>query len=101
MAKKSWIARNKKRAEMSERQAPIRTKLRKNSIDPKLSEEERQAARSKLSKLPRNGAKCRVVSRCSITGRSHAVYKKFGLSRIAFREYALKGFLPGIKKASW
>ncbi len=101
MAKKSWIARNKKREEMAERQAPIRAKLRTMAIDPKLSDEERQAARFRLSKLPRNGAKCRVSSRCSRTGRSHAVYRKFGLSRIAFRELALKGYLPGIKKASW
>tara|TARA_B100000524_G_scaffold346080_1_gene245695 strand:- start:403 stop:708 length:306 start_codon:yes stop_codon:yes gene_type:complete len=101
MAKKSWIARNKKRTEMAERQAPVRTELRKLAIDPKLSEDERQAARTRLSKLPRNGAKCRIISRCSRTGRSHAVYRKFGLSRIAFRELALKGYLPGITKASW
>ena len=86
---------------MAERQAPIRAELRKLAIDPKLSEEERQAARSRLSKLPRNGAKSRVVSRCCVTGRSHAVYKKFGISRIAFRELALKGYLPGVTKASW
>ena len=101
MAKKSWIARNQKRIEMAERQAPIRAKLRAMAIDPKLSDDERQTARYRLSKLPRNGAKCRCSSRCSITGRGHAVYRKFGLSRIAFRELALKGYLPGIKKASW
>lgn len=101
MAKKSWVARNAKRAKMAERQGPLRAELRKKAIDPNLSEEEKLAARYKLSKLPRNGAKCRVVSRCQVTGRSHAVYKKFGVSRLVFRDLALNGYLPGITKASW
>ena len=86
---------------MSEKQARIRAELKKAAIDPELSEDERQAACARLSKLPRNSAKSGVSVRCSVTGRGRAVYRKFGISRIAFREFALKGYLPGVKKASW
>ena len=101
MAKKSAIARNKKREKMAAQQKPIRAELKKKIIDPNISDEERDQAMKKLQKLPRNGVACRVQTRCNVTGRPHAVYRKFGLSRIAFRELALEGKLPGVTKASW
>lgn len=101
MAKKSAIARNKKREKMAAHQKPIRAELKKKILDESLSDEERDKATKKLQEMPRNGAACRVMSRCNVTGRPHAVYRKFGLSRIAFREMALEGKLPGVTKASW
>jgi small subunit ribosomal protein S14 len=101
MAKKSMIARNKKRAKMAEHQAPLRAELRKKALDPALSEEERFVVRMKLQSLPKNGAAERVRNRCQVTGRPRGVYKKFMISRIVFREFAHRGFIPGVTKASW
>lgn len=101
MAKKSAIARNKKRERMASQQFSVRADLKKKILDDSLSDSDRDAAMKKLQKLPRNGAACRIQTRCSVTGRPHAVYRKFGLSRIAFRELALEGKLPGVTKASW
>ena len=64
-------------------------------------DEERSEAYRKLQKLPRNASASRVVRRCSITGRPHAVYRKFGLSRIKLREAAMRGDIPGLVKSSW
>ena len=69
--------------------------------DRSSSAEERFEARLKLSKLPRNSSKSRIRNRCSLTGRPRAVYRKFGLSRIALRELASNGKLPGVVKSSW
>ena len=101
MAKKSAVERNDKRIRMVANQAKKRAELKKKALDESLSEEDRMAARFKLQKMPRNGAACRVKTRCSVTGRPRGVYRKFGISRIAFREMALKGQLPGVIKASW
>jgi len=101
MAKKSILARNKKRIKMAAHQSPIRAELRQKALDLKLSEEERFEARMKLQGLPRNGSIGRVRRSCQISGRPRGVYKKFMISRIVFREYAHKGFIPGITKASW
>lgn len=101
MAKKSVVLRNEKRRKLAERLEPLRIELRKKSVDPKASEEERQAARDKLQSLPRNGSKVRVRNRCQVTGRPRAVYNKFMISRIVFREMAHRGLLPGVTKASW
>ena len=101
MAKKSSINKNLKRLEMSKKQGPRRAELRKAAINMKLSEEERWDARIQLQKMKRNGSPSRVVNRCQVTGRPRGVYKKFGLSRIAFRELASSGQLPGVTKASW
>jgi len=101
MAKLSAVLRNEKRIRMAKNQAARRTELRELSLNPKLSEEDRAEARRRLQALPRNGAKNRVRSRCVLTGRSRAVYKKFGLCRIKFRELALEGKIPGVTKASW
>ncbi len=101
MAKLSVRLRNKKREKMAKSQYAIREELKAKALDFKLSDEERDAARSTLQGLARNGAKVRVVSRCVLTGRGRAVYRKFGLSRIKFRELALEGKIPGVTKASW
>lgn len=86
---------------MAEKYAPLRAELRKKVSDLKLSEEERYEAHLKLQKLPRDTSRCRVITRCFVTGRPRGNLRKFGLSRIAFREMALKGLLPGVTKASW
>lgn len=101
MAKTSSIHRQLKREKLVRRFAAKRQELKRKSSDTSVSAEERQAARAALAKLPRNSSPVRLKSRCIVTGRSRAVYKKFGLSRIAFRELAHAGQLPGVHKASW
>ena len=101
MAKKSMINRQKKREKLVRKYAAKRELLKQQSTDLKLSPEERQEARAKLSKLPRNSSPVRLRTRCVVSGRPRAVYKEFMLSRIAFRELALQGRLPGIHKSSW
>ena len=101
MAKLSVTLRNDKRVKMAKMQDALRKELRKKSIDFDLPDEEREAARTKLHELPRDGARIRVRNRCQATGRSRGVYKKFMLSRICFREMASQGLIPGVTKASW
>ncbi len=101
MAKKSSVNRNDKRIRMAANQKARRAEFKKASLDFNLSEEERAEARHKLQALPRNGAANRVRSRCALTGRPRAVYRKFGLCRNKFRELALLGQIPGVTKASW
>jgi len=101
MAKLSSILRNEKRAKMAANQAVRRKEYKAAAVDTKLSEEDRAVARKKLQSLPRNGAACRVRSRCALTGRPRAVYKKFRLGRNKFRQLALEGKIPGVTKASW
>lgn len=101
MAKTSAINRQKKREKLVRKYAAKRAELKRQSKDMSLSAEERQVAREKLAKLPRNSSPVRLRTRCIVTGRPRAVYKKFGLSRIAFRELAHAGQLPGVHKASW
>ena len=101
MAKTSAINRQKKREKLVRKYAAKREELKRRSKDMSLSAEDRQEAREKLSKLPRNSSPVRLRTRCIVTGRPRAVYKKLGLSRIAFRELAHAGQLPGIHKASW
>ena len=101
MAKKSSVEKNEKRKKMAAHWGPIRAKLRAETVDMKLSEEIREAARLKLQKMPRDGSPCRVVNRCALTGRPRGFVRKFGLSRLAVRELALSGQLPGVTKASW
>ena len=101
MAKTSSVNKQKYREKLVRKYAAKREELKRKSRDQKLSAEERQTAREALSELPRNSSRVRLQSRCIVTGRPRAVYKKFGLSRIAFRELALEGKLPGIMKASW
>ena len=101
MAKKSVVNRNKKRIALNLKFANKRAKLKKMVMDKKLSLEERFKAQMKLSKLPRNSAKIRVKNRCEITGRSHGVYRKLKISRIALRQLSLEGKIPGMVKSSW
>lgn len=83
------------------RHKAVRAQLKEQIRDPKTADEERFTAQLKLNKLPKNSSPNRIRNRCQITGRSRAVYRRFGISRITFREYAHKGLLPGVKKASW
>lgn len=101
MAKTSAIERQKKREKLVRKYAAKRQELKRQSKDLSLSPEERQEARQKLAKLPRNSSPVRLRTRCIVSGRPRAVYKKFMLSRIAFRELAHAGQLPGVHKASW
>lgn len=101
MAKTSMIHKQKKREKMVRKYAARRAELKRATRDQGISAEERQAAREKLAELPRNSSPVRLVTRCVVSGRPRAVYKEFMLSRIAFRDMALKGELPGIHKASW
>jgi len=101
MAKKSKIVNNQYKIKLSNRLYDKRKKLLEqiNNID--LSFDERQKYRLKLEKLPKNSNRIRVRNRCNVTGRPRGVYRKFGLSRITFRELASKGMIPGVSKASW
>ena len=101
MAKKSSIVKNEKRKRLAEKFEPIRKELRKKQSDTRLSPEERLKASISLQKLPKKASRCRVVSRCRITGRPRGNLKKFGLSRLMFRKMAHEALIPGVIKASW
>lgn len=101
MAKLSSVNKNDRRRALSEKYGRYRTELRNKANNPNVPDEERAAARLKLAKLPRDTSPIRTITRCSLTGRPRGVYKKFGLSRMIFREMAHKGLLPGVTKASW
>ena len=101
MAKKSMIARENKRLKMVEKFSKKRIELKSIINDLSKSEEEKDIAMKKLQKLPRDASPVRLQRRCQITGRPHAVYRKFGLSRNKLRELAMKGDVPGLVKASW
>ena len=101
MAKKSKIARDQQRRRQVERFAARRKALKETLSSPHSTWEEKEEARIKLQKLPRNASPVRVVNRCALTGRSRAYLRKFGLCRIAFRELALQGQIPGVTKSSW
>ena len=89
MAKKSWLARDKRKAETAKKFAALRAELKA------------KGDYAALSQLPRNASPVRVVNRCRISGRRHAFIRKFGVSRLTFRELALTGQIPGVIKASW
>ncbi len=101
MAKKSAINKNNKRIRLSNNFYKKRKKLKEVIMDKKASFEDRFKAQQKLSKLPRNSAKNRVMNRCQITGRPHGVYRKLKISRIALRKLGLEGKIPGMVKSSW
>ncbi|VAX02080.1 SSU ribosomal protein S14p (S29e) @ SSU ribosomal protein S14p (S29e), zinc-independent [hydrothermal vent metagenome] len=101
MAKKSMIEREKKRIKLVKQFAERRTVLKAIINNMEVSYEERLAAQQKLQKLPRNASPSRVQRRCRITGRPHAVYRKFGLCRNKLREATMRGDVPGLRKASW
>ena len=101
MAKLSAVNKNKKRIKLSDRLYKKRQALKKIVMDKKIPLEERFKAQQKLSKLPSNSAKIRVMNRCEITGRPHGVYRKLKISRIALRQLGLEGKIPGLVKSSW
>ncbi len=101
MAKTSKVAKNEKRRRIVARYAERRAALVAVVKDPAADMEAKVEAQEKLAKMPRDASATRVVNRCVLTGRPRAYYRKFGLSRIALREEALKGNLPGVVKASW
>ena len=89
MAKKSWLARDKKKADTVKKYAALRAELKA------------KGDYAALTKLPRNASPVRVVNRCAVSGRRHAYIRKFSCSRLTFRELALNGLIPGVTKASW
>ena len=101
MAKLSAVNKNKSRIKLSGKLYKKRQTLKKIVMDKKLPLEERFKAQQKLSQLPRNSAKTRVMNRCEITGRPHGVYRKLKISRIALRQLGLQGKIPGLVKSSW
>tara|TARA_B100000029_G_scaffold426261_1_gene435071 strand:+ start:182 stop:487 length:306 start_codon:yes stop_codon:yes gene_type:complete len=101
MAKTSAIHRNLKRIRMVKKFEKKRKKLKEIIYNKKLPLEERFEAQQKLSKLPKNSARIRIRNRCEITGRPHGVYRKLKISRIALRELASQGKVPGMVKSSW
>ena len=101
MAKLSSINKNNKRIKLANKFYKKRQNLKKIIMIKNLSLDERFKAQQKLSKLPRNSAKIRVMNRCQITGRPHGVYRKLKISRIALRQLGLEGKIPGMVKSSW
>ena len=101
MAKQSQVLRDQKRDVLIAKYAERRAALRKQIKDPELDADEKLALCTQLTNLPRNSCPTRKTRRCFATGRSKAVYRKFGLSRIALRDLALRGDVPGVIKSSW
>ena len=101
MAKKSMLAREKKRTHLSKKFADRRKKLRANVIDESLSGDERWQAMLELQRLPRDSSTARGRNRCFMSGRPRGYFRKFGLSRNKLREVCMKGEAPGVVKASW
>ncbi len=101
MAKVSKVVKNEKRKKMVARFAEKRKALKKIINNPDSTPEEVDDAQMRLQKLPRNASPCRVVNRCSQTGRPRGYLRKFGISRVALRELALQGQIPGVVKSSW
>jgi len=101
MAKTSQVLRDRRRKQLIEKHAAKRAALRKRLKDPNASMEEKLQVQEAFAKLPRNSCPTRLKRRCELTGRPRSYYRKFGVSRIALRDLALKGQLPGVRKASW
>ena len=101
MAKKSAIEKNKSRLRKVEKYKNMRQELKKLIMDKKTNQEDRFAAVMKLASLPRNGSSIRVRNRCELSGRPRGFYRRVKLSRIALRELAASGQIPGMTKASW
>ena len=101
MAKTSAIQKNKRRERLVKKYANKRAELKAISNDPSLTPEDQFAARLKLAEMPRNSSRTRVRNRCEMSGRPRAFYRKFKLSRIALRDLASNGQIPGMTKSSW
>ena len=101
MAKKSMINREIKRTRLVKKYAVKRKELKEIIRNPANTDEQRREAQLKLGALPHNASPVRVHNRCRLTGRPHGYYRKFGLSRNKLREAAMRGDIPGLRKASW
>jgi small subunit ribosomal protein S14 len=101
MAKKSSLEKNERRRRMATLHAAKRAALKAIARDQQRPIEERVAAQTKLSELPRNSAPSRIRNRCELTGRPRGFYRKLKMSRIALREYSSRGLVPGMVKSSW
>jgi len=101
MAKLSLVNREQKRARLVRKYAARRAELKARAMDLSLSPDEREHARVRLQKLPRDSSPVRIRNRCRMTGRPHGYYRKFGLARNKLREAAMRGDVPGLVKASW
>ena len=101
MAKLSQILRDKRREQLIAKHAEKRAELRKSLNDRNVSIEEKMEIQKQFAKLPRNSCPTRLNRRCLISGRSKGYYRKFRISRIALRDLALRGQLPGVRKSSW
>jgi small subunit ribosomal protein S14 len=101
MAKTSQVLRDRRRKQLIQKHAAKRAALRKKLKDPNASMEEKLEVQEAFAKLPRNSCPTRLKRRCDVTGRARSNYRKFGISRIALRDLALRGQLPGVRKASW
>ena len=101
MAKKSKIAKNEQRAVIIDRYAEKRAELLKIIKDPEANYDAKREAYAKIAKMPRDASATRYRNRCGVSGRPRAYFRKFGMSRLALRELAHNGELPGIRKSSW
>lgn len=101
MAKKSSVEKQKRRERMVKLKWDKRQELKKKIYDMNLSEEDRQEARIAINKMPRDSSPIRLRNRCQLTGRARGFLRKFKLSRLAFRELASMGMIPGVTKSSW
>ncbi len=101
MAKTSALQRNEKRRRLVKQKAAKRAKLKAIVKNKTLTAEERFMAVLKLAEMPRNSSKVRIKNRCAVSGRPRAFYRKFNMSRIALRDLASRGELPGVTKSSW
>ncbi len=101
MAKTSMIERDKKRRRLAKKYEARRTRLKALAADQSIPAEERFAARLKLSEIPRNASPTRIHNRCDLTGRPRGYYRKLRMSRIALRDLASNGLIPGMVKSSW
>jgi len=101
MAKKSAVERDKRRRRLMKRYSSKRESLKAIANDASLTNEERFKARLKLAELPRNSSKTRVRNRCELSGRPRGYYRKLKVSRIALRDMASAGLIPGMVKSSW
>ncbi len=101
MAKKCQVLRDRRRKVLIEKYAERRAELRRKLNDRNVSIDEKLQVQEAFAKLPRNSCPTRLNRRCAISGRSRSYYRKFGISRIALRDLALRGQLPGVRKSSW
>lgn len=101
MAKLSLVNRDEKRRKLCKKYAAKRAEFQRIIKDSSSSDEERHSARLSLQALPRNSNPTRIRNRCAVTGRARGTFRKFGLARNKLREFALRGEVPGLIKASW